>query len=56
MQPLLSIYLKSCTAAVVSLANTRNYLEAMKEQLEEEEECKIEVQHLVSELSTEIKV
>ncbi|KAM9222598.1 LOW QUALITY PROTEIN: uncharacterized protein MYH16 [Leptosomus discolor] len=47
---------KPCTAAVVSLANTKPDLDAMKEQLEEEEESKAELQCLVSKLNAEVTI
>ncbi|XP_074137348.1 putative uncharacterized protein MYH16 [Sminthopsis crassicaudata] len=45
---------KSRSAAVVSLANTKHDLDLIKEQLEEEQGGKSELQRLVSKLNTEV--
>uniref|UniRef100_A0A803SKP6 Myosin heavy chain 16 n=1 Tax=Anolis carolinensis TaxID=28377 RepID=A0A803SKP6_ANOCA len=45
---------KARSAAVVSLANTKHDLDLIKEQLEEEQSGKAELQRLVSKLNTEV--
>ncbi|KAM9583763.1 LOW QUALITY PROTEIN: uncharacterized protein MYH16 [Trichechus inunguis] len=45
---------KSCGTAMVSLANTKHDLDLLKEQLEEEQGGKSELQRLMSKLNTEV--